>query len=224
MQYLIVFLEGIVTFISPCLLPLLPLYLIYFSGSDINSSKKTVLRNTLGFVLGFTIVFVILGTFASTLGIALRRHQRIVDLVAGIIIILFGINFTGLINLKFLNSSKLSSNKSFKPKGFFSSILFGIVFSISWTPCLTAFLGTALLLASKQETIIQGVIMLLLYSLGLAIPFILSSLLIEKLKTTLDFIKRNFKTISVVCGILLIILGIIMASGNFGVLLSKLGG
>lgn len=224
MQYLIVFLEGIVTFISPCLLPLLPLYLIYFSGSDINSSKKTVLRNTLGFVLGFTIVFVILGTFASTLGIALRRHQRIVDLVAGIIIILFGINFTGLINLKFLNSSKLSSNKSFKPKGFFSSILFGIVFSISWTPCLTAFLGTALLLASKQETIVQGVIMLLLYSLGLAIPFILSSLLIEKLKTTLDFIKRNFKTISVVCGILLIILGIIMASGNFGVLLSKLGG
>lgn len=223
MRYFVVFLEGIITFISPCLLPLLPLYLIYFSGSDINKSKKTVFKNTLGFVLGFTLVFVILGIFASSIGISLRRHQKIVDLISGIVIILFGLNFTGILNIKLLNSVR-KSNKQFKPTGFFSSILFGVIFSISWTPCLTAFLGTALVLASKQDTVIEGTIMLLLYSLGLAIPFIISSLLIERLKTTFDFIKKNFKAISLVCGILLIILGIIMASGNFGVLLYKLGG
>ncbi|MEG2425754.1 MAG: cytochrome c biogenesis CcdA family protein [Oscillospiraceae bacterium] len=223
MPYLISFLEGIITFISPCLLPMLPIYIIYFSGTNINEKKRTTLKNTLGFVFGFTTVFVLMGAFAASLGSLLKEHQTLINIVTGFIVIILGLNFMGVFRLGFLNKEK-SSKPEITPTGFFSSVLFGVVFSIGWTPCVSAILGSALILASQQGSVAEGVFMLLFYSLGLGIPFILSAILIDKLKGAFDFIKRNYKTINIVCGALLIIVGLFMMSGKMGHLLSYLGG
>ncbi|MEG1650680.1 MAG: cytochrome c biogenesis protein CcdA [Oscillospiraceae bacterium] len=222
MEYIISFLEGIITFISPCLLPMLPIYLVYFTAghNDKSRSKNTVV-NALGFILGFTIVFVSLGAFAASLGGLLKQHQTAVNLITGSIVILFGLNFMGAIKIGFLNNT-VKAESTVKPLGFFSAMLFGVVFSIGWTPCVGAFLGSALMLASQQGSVLKGITMLLAYSAGLGVPFLLSAFLIDKLKSTFDFIKRNYKIINIVCGILLVIVGILMMTGKIGVLLSSL--
>lgn len=215
MEFFIAFLEGIITFISPCLLPMLPIYLSYFAGSDNTvdgkgTSAKT-LRNALGFVLGFTIVFVLLGALAGSLGGLLRKHQTIVNIVTGLIVIFFGLNFLGIFKFNLFKGG--SNAMAGKELGFFSAILFGMVFSIGWTPCVGAFLGSALMLASQQGHVLTGVLMLLCYSAGLGIPFVASALLIDSLKSTFDFIKKNYTIINRVCGILLVIMGILMMTG-----------
>lgn len=220
MQYIIAFLEGIITFISPCLLPMLPIYISYFAGNTVEGKRKNPLKNALGFVCGFTISFVAMGAFAGTIGGFLREYQTIVNVVTGVIVILFGLNFIGIIKFSFFGGAR--GMQSVKELGFFSSLLFGMIFSIGWTPCVGAFLGSALMLASQQGSASVGIIMLLVYSLGLGIPFIISAILIDKLKTTFDFIKRNYKIINIISGILLIIVGIMMATGTMGYLLSLL--
>lgn len=222
MQYFISFLEGIITFISPCLLPLLPVYLSYFAGgqAEIKGKNKT-LRNALGFVSGFTLVFVLLGAFAGSLGFLLRQHMTAVNLFTGSIVVIFGLNFLGVLNIGFLNATRRAKT-SVKDLGFFSSLLFGIVFSIGWTPCVGAFLGSALLLASQQGSTLEGILMLLSYSLGLGIPFIASALLIERLKQTFLWIKTHYEAINRVSGYLLVLLGILMMSGYMGYFLSLL--
>ena len=219
MQYLLLFLEGIITFISPCLLPLLPVYISFFAAGEANK-KKTVL-NSLGFVMGFTIVFVILGAFAGTVGKLLLQYSTVVNIIAGAIVIILGLNFLGIINLGFLNNSS-RKNVNTKQLTFLSSILFGIVFSIGWTPCVGAFLGSALMMASAQGGTLEGILMLLVYSLGLGIPFVASALLIDRLKNTFDFIKRNYKIINIISGCLLIIVGMMMATGLMNIFLSLL--
>ncbi|MBQ7096056.1 MAG: sulfite exporter TauE/SafE family protein [Clostridia bacterium] len=213
MQYLIAFLEGVVTFISPCLLPMLPIYVSYFAGGNGAQNSRKTFINALGFVLGFTLVFVAMGAMAGTLGSLLKRYQLAVNIVTGLIVIFFGLHFLGVFNLGFL---KGISKKSEGELGFFSSILFGIVFSVGWTPCVGAFLGSALLLASQQGHALRGIIMLLLYSIGLGIPFVASALLINKLKSAFDWIKRNYTWINRICGILLIIVGVLMMTGLLG--------
>ncbi len=213
MAYLIVFLEGIVTFISPCLLPMLPLYVAYFAGGDATKTTPKVLYNALGFVLGFTLVFVTLGAFAGTLGKFILNNETIFNLVSGLVIIIFGLSFIGLIKLPSIHIHKNSviQTNALTPA---KSILFGIVFSISWTPCVSAFLGSALILASQQGSVFKGIIMLLLFSAGLAIPFIASAVLINSLKSTFDFLKKHAKIINYVSGSLLILLGILMMAGR----------
>lgn len=215
MEFFIAFLEGIITFISPCLLPMLPIYLSYFAGSDNTVDGKgrsaKTLRNALGFVLGFTLVFVLLGALAGTLGGLLRRHQTVVNIVTGVIVVFFGLNFLGVVKINLFRGG--SNAMAGKELGFFSAILFGMVFSIGWTPCVGAFLGSALMLASQQGHVLTGVLMLLCYSAGLGIPFVASALLIDSLKSTFDFIKRNYTIINRICGILLIIMGILMMTG-----------
>ena len=220
MQYFISFLEGIITFISPCLLPMLPIYISYFAGGKERKLGKT-LKCATGFVLGFTAIFVMMGALAGSLGSFLRQHQTIVNVVSGIIVIIFGINYLGLFKLNIFKGN----NKSIETDnmGFISSILFGVIFSIGWTPCVGAFLGSALMLASQQGQAITGMLMLLCYSLGLGIPFVLSAVLIDKLKSTFDFIKKNYKIINLVCGCLLIVIGIMMATGTLGRFLAILG-
>ncbi len=215
MEFFIAFLEGIITFISPCLLPMLPVYLSYFAGSkaqsDAPSSSGKVLRNALGFVLGFTIVFVLLGALAGTLGGLLRRHQTVVNIVTGAIVVFFGLNFLGVVKINlFRGGSNVMAGKEL---GFFSAVLFGMVFSIGWTPCVGAFLGSALMLASQQGQASTGVLMLLCYSAGLGIPFVASALLIDTLRSAFDFIKRYYSLINRICGILLVLIGILMMSG-----------
>lgn len=198
---------------------MLPIYISYFAGGGERNIKKT-LRGALGFVLGFTIVFVALGALAGTVGALLKEYQTAVNIVSGIIVIFFGLNFLGVFKI---NIFKGSNNKvNTQNMGFFTAMLFGIVFSVSWTPCVGAFLGSALMLASQQGHIGEGVIMLLLYSLGLGIPFILSAVLIDYLKSAFNWIKQHYKTINIICGVLLVIVGILMATGLIGRLFTLL--
>ena len=211
MQYFISFLEGIITFVSPCLLPMLPIYISYFAGGSEKNTKK-VIANALGFILGFTAVFILLGALAGSFGRFLKEYSVAVNIVTGLIVIIFGLNYLGFFKLNIFKGSNSAKTENL---GFFSSALFGVVFSIGWTPCVGAFLGSALALASSEGSVLKGVIMLLLYSMGLGIPFIVTAVLIEKLKSAFDFIKKNYKVINIVSGIFLIITGVLMATGLF---------
>ena len=216
MQYIISFLEGIITFISPCLLPMLPIYITYLVGGGEKSLKKT-LKGAFGFVCGFTLVFIAMGALAGTIGSLLTRYRTIVNIVSGIIVIMFGLYFLGVFKLNFFKGSSYEYKN--ENMSFFSAVLFGMVFSIGWTPCVGAFLGSALVMASSKGSVVAGILMLLCYSLGLGIPFILSAVLIEQLKSTFDFIKRHYGIINKISGILLIAVGLLMAFGTLGVLL-----
>lgn len=220
MQYAISFLEGIITFISPCLLPMLPLYISYFAGER-ERGRHRVVKNALGFILGFTLVFVMLGALAGSLGQLLREYRVIVNLVAGLIVMIFGLHFLGVFRLPAFRGVSVMRKKGL---GFFSSVLFGIVFSLGWTPCVGAFLGSALMLAASQGHVLEGTLMLLLYSLGLGIPFFVSALLIDRLKEAFAFIKRHYGVINAVSGALLLVIGLLMATGVFGRLVSLLSG
>lgn len=219
MQYFISFLEGIITFISPCLLPMLPIYVSYFAGGGERSTKKTVV-GALGFVTGFTIVFTALGALAGTIGSLLIKYQTVVNIVSGLIVIIFGLNFLGVLSFNFFHGTR--KNVDTENMGFFSAALFGMIFSIGWTPCVGAFLGSALMLASTQAHMVKGVLMLLSYSLGLGIPFIVSAVLIDKLKGAFNFIKSNYEIINKISGAFLILVGLSMATGLLGRLLSLL--
>ena len=219
MQYLISFLEGIITFISPCLLPMLPIYISYFAGGGERTTGKT-LRNALGFVAGFTLIFVAMGALAGTLGSFLREYQTAVNIVTGAIVIFFGLNFLGIIKLNLFHGSQRTASTS--NMGFFSALLFGVIFSVGWTPCVGTFLGSALMLASQQGHAVEGMLMLLAYSLGLGLPFILSAVLIDYLKSAFNWIKKHYGVINAVSGSLLVLIGILMATGTFERLLGLL--
>ena len=220
MPYIISFLEGIITFISPCLLPMLPIYLSYFAGGSEHPSSRSTLKNALGFVLGFTLVFISMGALAGTVGSFFKGHQTLVNLVCGLVIVVFGLYYLGVLKINLFRGMKGTMNQ--RTLGFFSSILFGIVFSVGWTPCVGAFLGSALMLASQQGQVLTGILMLLCYSLGLGIPFVISAILIDRLKGAFDFIKRNYHIINLICGGLLILVGILMMSGLLGRFLTLL--
>lgn len=222
MQYLITFLEGIITFISPCLLPMLPIYILYFAGGK-ESTKGKTLRNAICFVGGFTVLFVALGAFAAALGGLLHQYQTVVNLITGLIVLIFGLHFMGVLRIAFLDKTR-KLQTDIKPLGALSSFLFGIVFAIGWTPCVGAFLGSALLLAGQQGSVLQGIALLLVYSLGLGIPFILSAVLIDKLKGAFGFIKNHYKIINLICGGLLVAVGILMMTGLLTRLLNMIGG
>ena len=210
MQYVISFLEGVVTFISPCLLPMLPIYISYFAGGGERSTAKT-LRCAFGFVLGFTAVFVAMGALAGTLGSFLIRYQTIVNIILGGIVILFGLNYLGVLKLNIFRG--MQGQVKTADMNFLSALVFGAVFSVGWTPCVGVFLGSALMLASQQGSAAEGTLMLLSYSLGLGVPFLISAVLIDQLKGAFNFIKRNYGVVNKICGGLLIAVGVLMATG-----------
>lgn len=216
MQYAITFLEGIISFISPCMLPMLPIYISYFAGGSDN--KHRILIRAICFVLGFTVTFSLLGLFAGTLGSFLTKYQTAVNVITGSIVIIFGLSYLEVINLPFFKG--MQSGK--KIDSAFSAFLFGMIYSISLTPCVGAFLGSALMLASTSSTAMTGLLLLITYSLGLGIPFVLSAVLIDKLNTAFNFIKKHYKVINLVCGIFLIVVGLMMAFGLLGKLLALL--
>ena len=242
MTYLITFLEGIVTFISPCLLPLLPVYVAYFAGgmnagqddaeparmgdtASANSSAR--LRHTLvsafGFVVGFTILFTIMGAFAATVGGFFTQNQTVLNVLCGIAVIFFGLHFMGVLKIPALQkTTRLSTDR--KPQGFFSSMLFGIVFAIGWTPCVGAFLGSALALAASTGSTLQGVALLVCYSLGLGIPFMITAVLIDQLEGAITWVKRHYQVINMASGILLVAVGVLIATGQLGKWISLLAG
>ncbi|WP_110463514.1 cytochrome c biogenesis CcdA family protein [Ruminiclostridium sufflavum] len=205
------FIEGILTFISPCILPMLPIYFLYLAGESQNKSR--LLTNSIGFVIGFTIVFTILGATVTSFGYFLTNHRNLLEKISGLVMILFGLNFTGILKINLLNREKRFDFK-FNRLRFLSSVVFGMVFSLGWTPCLGAFLGSALALASNSDTILQGTLLLFLYSVGLGIPFILTSVLFEKVKGAFRQIQKHMAIISIISGVLLIIAGIFVFTGS----------
>ncbi|MBQ8188903.1 MAG: redoxin domain-containing protein [Lachnospiraceae bacterium] len=217
MQYIVSFLEGIITFISPCLLPMLPIYISYFAGESSDEAepgtkmKSRTLKNAFGFVVGFSIVFVVLGALAGSLGQLLTKYQNAVNIVCGLIIIIFGLNFCGVLKISVLNMTK-KPDVDVKGTGFFRAVLFGIVFSVGWSPCVGTFLGSALLMASQEGTVLQGVLMLVCYSIGLGVPFIISALLIDKLKHAFQVIKNHYKAINICAGVFLVAIGLFMVA------------
>lgn len=206
MDYLIMLIEGLATFISPCILPMIPIYITYFVG-DRGENRGKAFVNSLGFVLGFSMVFIILAVFASVLGKYVNRYMNIIQILFGIMMIVLGLNFMEAINIKFLNMPS-NIKVSTKNINFFRAMIFGILFSITWTPCVGSFLGTALMMVAKEGQLTKGVMMLLIYSIGLGIPFILCAILIDKLQNGFRVIKKHYNIIKVISGVLLIILGL----------------
>lgn len=207
MQFVITFLEGIISFISPCMLPMLPVYLSYFAGNA--DKKQHALSRAAVFVAGFSAVFCLLGLFAGTIGALLSAYKTIVNIVCGIIVIVFGLSYLNVIRIPFFQGIQ----KRIHVDSLFSAFLFGMIYSVSLTPCVGAFLGSALMLASASGTAMQGVLLLLTYSLGLGMPFLFSAVLIEQLGSAFTFIKKHYYIINLISGMFLIITGICIAFG-----------
>lgn len=214
MQFFITFLEGVISFISPCMLPMLPVYISYFAG---NADKKhKVFLKAFAFVAGFTAIFTLLGVFAGTLGSFLAEYRTAVNIVSGVIVIVFGLSYLEIIKLPFFKGI----NKAHGITGVLSAFVFGIIYSVSLTPCVGAFLGSALMIASSAGGTLKGALLLLTYSLGLGIPFLFSAVLIDKLHSVFTFIKKHYKIINTICGIFLILTGILMACGLMNAMLA----
>lgn len=198
------FLEGFLSFMSPCMLPLLPVYLAYFASGEAGRAK-TALRSV-SFMLGFTLVFVALGVAAGGVGAALTEHKRVVEIVCGIIVMALALSFFGLFRLPTLGGAR-----SVRVQGVFSAFLFGIVFSLCLSPCVGAFLAAALLEAASEGSALKGAIKLAAYSAGLGVPMIISALLVDKLKGTLAFLRARMGVVNAICGVVLMIFGLSIA-------------
>ncbi|ACL76011.1 cytochrome c biogenesis CcdA family protein [Ruminiclostridium cellulolyticum] len=217
--YFLTFVEGILTFVSPCILPMLPIYFLYLAGESDKEIKQSttakgrLLVNSIGFVIGFTVIFTLLGATATSLGYFLSNHRNLLEKISGLVMILFGLNFIGILKINFINMEK-RINFQFKRLKFISSILFGMVFAFGWSPCLSSFLGSALAIASNSKTVFQGILLLFFFSIGLGIPFIITSIIFEKVKGAFKKIQAHSKTISIVSGALLIVAGILVFTGS----------
>lgn len=278
MNYLLTFLEGLASFISPCMLPMIPLYLSYFAGEDeaseqepqtvldeensetaslqqteqltntaaealvspaendasvkeeakdtvnlkaAESKKKArnkkyrVLVRSLFFVCGFTLMFIVFGGVVGLVSGYISKYKKIINIIAGVVVIIFGLSYIGLFGLPVFKGLK----KSYRVNGVWSAFLFGIVFAVGVGPCTGAFLGSALALASTSGTVVKGILLLLCYSLGIGIPFIITAVLTDRTKKLFGFIKRHFGVIKIVSGSLLVVMGILLAAG----VMDKLG-
>lgn len=212
----LIFSEGLLAFLSPCILPMLPVYLMYLGGNgDKVKSERQLVINTLGFIAGFTLVFVTLGATASGLGHLMQANRQLLQRISGVILIIFGLHFCGWIHIPFLNRTKAMQANT-KDLRFFSSLLFGSAFSFGWTPCLGPFLGSALLLAGNSATLYTGMLLLLVFSLGLGLPFLATALLWDHLQGTLNFFKKHLHIIKLISGLLLMLIGALMLFDLFG--------
>jgi cytochrome c-type biogenesis protein len=226
------FIAGILSFISPCVLPLIPGYLSFVSGVSLeemrapdasaavatsDSKRRRAVIMSLAFVLGFSIVFVALGATATAVGTLLMDHIQLLSKIAGAVIILFGLHMMGVLKIGWLyNEKRVQTNK--KPAGFFGAILVGIAFAFGWTPCIGPILSAILLVASTQETIGEGVQLLASYSAGLGVPFIATSLAINQFLAASARIRKYYHTIEVVSGILMVIVGVLIFTNKFTVI------
>src|SRR5712671_1008778 len=221
------FLAGIVSFLSPCVLPLVPGYVSLISGASVEELQtkdrkllNTVLLHSLMFILGFTLVFVMLGAAATSVGQLIREYKKYLTWVAGAVIIIFGLHLTGIMKIKALYADKrLHSVKGGKsPLG-----AFVVGFAFAWTPCLGPIISAILIMAGTTETVTKGVLLLWVYSLGLAVPFLLTSLLIDRFLSFYGRFRKHLHTLEVGSGVLLMVLGVLILTRRFTVLSSYLG-
>ena len=214
-ELFVAFGAGLISFLSPCVLPLIPGYISYISGSTLNQliEKKNVnLIPIVLFTVGFSIVFVIFGAASTYLGQALLQNSYELRIAAGLIIVILSLHIIGIINLKFLNYEKRIETK--KNNNFYSPILIGMAFAFGWTPCIGPILGSILVLAATEENINRGIFLLISYSMGLALPFILSGYLIQKFLIFSKNFKNNINLVSKIGGIILLITGILILTNQ----------
>ena len=215
LEFLIAFGAGLISFLSPCVLPLIPGYISYISGQSLQNildSKKINLFPLVLFCLGFSSVFIILGASASFLGQALLQNSEILRIIAGIVIIIFSLQLIGLINISYLNFEKRFDAK--KSKNIFFPYIIGLAFGFGWTPCIGPILGSILALASIEETLSRAILLLMFYSLGLAIPFVLSGYLIQRFLLLSKNFKKNINLISKSGGIILLVTGVLILTNQ----------
>ena len=220
LNLLVAFSAGFISFLSPCVLPLIPGYISYISGQaldEIIKDNKSVLLKTIFFSIGFSIVFISFGITASFIGKLLISYSNQLRIIAGIIIILFSLQFIGLINLKILNSETRFFTKNYNDNLIFP-IIVGAAFGFGWTPCIGPVLGSILALAAIEENISKGILLLSFYSLGLAIPFIISGVLIDKFLFFSKSFRKYISTITKVGGTILLLTGIAILTGQLQVL------
>ena len=214
-EYLIAFGAGLISFLSPCVLPLIPGYISYISGQslqEILNKKEINFFPLILFCLGFSTVFVLLGASASFLGQTLLQNSEILRIVAGIVIIIFSLQLIGIINIPYLNFEKRFDAK--ESRNILFPYVIGVAFGFGWTPCIGPILGSILALASIEETLTRAVILLILYSLGLAIPFVLSGYLIQRFLLFSKSFKKNINLISKIGGIILLVTGILILTNQ----------
>ena len=214
-EILVAFGAGLISFLSPCVLPLIPGYISYISGNSLNEliEKKNInLIPIILFTFGFSIVFIIFGAASTFLGQVLLQNSFELRIVAGLIIVILSLHIIGIINLKFLNYEKrIQTNTN---TNFYSPILIGMAFAFGWTPCIGPILGSILVLAATEESINKGILLLISYSLGLALPFILSGYLIQKFLIFSKNFKKNINLISKTGGIILLITGVLILTNQ----------
>ena len=220
----IAFAAGLVSFFAPCMVPLLPVYVAYVTGVSIQDLKqygykpflKKLLLSSVFYILGFSVIFMLLGIAAGGLGVFLRHYDRIIQAVGGVIIIFLGLDFAGIFKIPFIAVQKQFKLPSWADKlGYLRSFLIGVIFATAWTPCVGAILGAILTLAAVSGTVFKGALMLFVYSLGISVPFMIVSLTLVAAPRYLSFISRRINVISKIAGVLLIVLGVLRLTGTY---------
>jgi cytochrome c-type biogenesis protein len=231
------FIAGVLSFISPCVLPLVPGYLSFISGISLDSMRtspagaaasvaapsappaagRQVFFASLAFVLGFSVVFISLGAAASTIGAALMSRLTLMGKIAGVLLIIFGLHTMGLLKISWLYKEKRIQTSA-KPAGFAGAFVVGLAFAFGWTPCIGPILGTILALAADEGTLQRGVILLAVYSLGLGVPFLLTSLMVNQFFTAFAKIRRHYRLIEVTAGVLMVTVGVLIFTNRFTII------
>ena len=228
---------GLLSFISPCVLPLIPGYLSYISGLSLDEMRgvpaagggtavavarpagvrRQVVLSSLAFIVGFSLVFVSLGAAASAIGQFLAERQALFNRIAGAVIVIFGLHTMGVLRIEWLYQEK-RVHTSRKPAGFIGAGLVGVAFAFGWTPCIGPILAGILALAGSQETVAKGVRLLAVYSLGLGVPFLATALMIDRFFSAMGRIRRYYHTIEIVSGALLVVIGLLIFTNKFTVI------
>ena len=216
------FAAGVASFISPCVLPLVPGYISFISGVSLEqlrqdqteSVRRSVILTSLVFIAGFSTIFILLGASATYAGRFLLQNKILFNRIAGIVIILFGLHVAGLFQIKFLNYEK-RFNMNRKPVGVLSAFFVGLAFAAGWTPCIGPILATILIVASNQESSVQGILLLTSYSLGLAIPFFLTAIALNSFLGFFSWLKRHYRAIEYASGALLVVVGLMVITNQF---------
>jgi cytochrome c-type biogenesis protein len=226
------FLAGTVSFLSPCVLPLVPGYISLISGATLEELQeptierkrlmRMVMTNSVAFIVGFSIVFILLGAVATKLGQLTRSYHSILTVVAGAVIVIFGLHLTGLLKIRFLYADKRMHSLKSDPN-LWGSFLVGFAFAFGWTPCIGPILSAILTLAASEDSVSKGIILLAVYSAGLALPFLLTSLGIERFLRFYANFRRHLRKVEVVSGVLLIGLGLLIGFNKFTMLNNYLG-
>ncbi len=224
LNYTVAFVAGLVSFFAPCVIPLLPAYVGYVTGVSLKELKekgygpyrRKMIITSIFYILGFSLVFVLLGTAAASFGLALRRYDFIIQRVGGLIILILGLQFAGILHFPFLSRTQQFKMPTWTEKlGHFRAFFIGIVFATAWTPCVGAVLGSILALAAVTGTVAEGASLLFVYSLGISIPFMIVSLTLASAPKYLKFVNKHVVTISKIAGMLLAIIGLLLLTDTY---------